>query len=441
MLLSIWAVVGAAMLLIGLGGRLRTAGMPLAYFLGLSLIHTPGAAVYLSFPNWDVLADRTLVGFQETVIGMVAFLIGVMVARHIRFSPGANRPLSISPAIDAERLNKLSLVYLGLGVCYFGAGSLVTIPSVGAAVASLISLLIVGICLRLWVAAQQGNRVKFWLTVSLLPLLPLITIVRDGFIGFGTYWMLSAASFAITQSRRRLIYFLLAPFIAYFGLSVFVNYMASRTAFRQAVWYQQVGITDRIERVVNMFRNFELLDAQSAKQREVIDGRLNQNLLVGTAVERLRSGQVAYANGSTIVQIAAALIPRAIWPNKPQVGGGGSVVREYTGKYFLEGTAVGNGQVLEFYVNFATWGVIGGFLLYGWMIGWMDLRIMKCLEQNDQRGFLLWSMVCLALLQPGGNLLEVVVTAASSAVTATALGFALKGLMAPARQSTKFRTT
>jgi hypothetical protein len=221
---------------------------------------------------------------------------------------------------------------------------------------------------------------------------------------------------------------------------VFVNYMASRTAFREAVWYQQVGIADRIERVVDMFRNFELFDAQSAKQREVIDGRLNQNLLVGTAVERLQSGQVAFANGSTIIQIAAALIPRAIWPNKPQVGGGGSVVREFTGRYFLEGTAVGNGQVLEFYVNFATWGVIGGFLLYGWMIGWMDLRIIECLEQNDQRGFLLWFMVCLALLQPGGNLLEVVVTAASSAVTATALGFTLKGLRVPARRST-FRTT
>src|SRR5205814_7729697 len=101
------------------------------------------------------------------------------------------------------------------------------------------------------------------------------------------------------------------------------------------------------------------------RHRGAIDRRLNQNFLVGAAAASLESGQVEYASGATLGNMIVALIPRAIWPDKPAVGGGGSVVADFTGIEFAEGTSVGAGQVLEFYVNFGTWGVIGGFLLLG----------------------------------------------------------------------------
>jgi len=65
-------------------------------------------------------------------------------------------------------------------------------------------------------------------------------------------------------------------------------------------------------------------------------------------------------------------------------------------------------------------------LLYGWLIGWMDIRIIDCLREGDKRGYLFWFMVCAALLQPGGNLLEVVVTAAGSALTAYGFGYFIR---------------
>jgi hypothetical protein len=188
------------------------------------------------------------------------------------------------------------------------------------------------------------------------------------------------------------------------------------------VWYQQVGLADRFDRLQQMFTTFQWLDSENPEQRYVIDGRLNQNLLVGAAVERLESGKVSYAHGDTLVTLALGLIPRAVWPDKPAVGGGGTVVRDYAGMQVAEGTSVGAGQVMEFYINFGVPGVIAGFLLYGYLIGWMDLRIIISLDRADQKGFLLWFMVCLALLQPGGNLLEIVVMAAGSAVAARVLG-------------------
>ena len=431
-LLLVWLAVGIVIMLIGVQADRYSAGMPLAYFLGLSLIHAPGAAVYTNFPKWDALATQTEIGFQQTVTGLVAFLVGVLLARHITsLSRSRQKQRSWQPA-ELKSLDRLALLYLFGGVIYFALGSFVSIPSVGAIIASLSSLLIVGASLRLWVAHQQRNNVKFWLTFSLLPLLPLITVIRDGFIGFGTYWLLASVSFAVAQSKRRLGYFLIAPFVIVLGLSVFVNYMASRTAYRQAVWFQQVGIGDRFQRVADMFRNFEWYDSENYKHREVIDGRLNQNLLVGAAVERLQSGLVDYAHGSTLVDMAIGLIPRALWPDKPQVGGGGTVVTDFTGIKFADGTSVGAGQVMEFYINFGTLGVIGGFLLYGWLIGWMDMRIIECLRDDNKKGFLLWFMVCAAMLQPGGQLLEVVVTAAGSAITAYGIGFFL-----PSRFGTK----
>ncbi len=47
-------------------------------------------------------------------------------------------------------------------------------------------------------------------------------------------------------------------------------------------------------------------------------------------------------------------IPRALWPNKPVVGGSGDLVSTYTGIRFADGTSVGIGQVLESFVNFGT---------------------------------------------------------------------------------------
>ena len=101
------------------------------------------------------------------------------------------------------------------------------------------------------------------------------------------------------------------------------------------------------------------------------------------------------------------------------------MVSEFTGLDFAEGTSVGAGQVFEFYINFGTIGVIGGFLLYGWIFGWMDLQIIESLYRGDQRRFLFWFMICLALLKPGGNLLEIAVSAVSSAITAFGLGYFL----------------
>ena len=89
---------------------------------------------------------------------------------------------------------------------------------------------------------------------------------------------------------------------------------------------------------------------------------MNQNQLVGAAVQYLESGYAPFATGDTLIQSALAIIPRAIWPDKPVFAGSPGLVTQYTGIQFAAGTSVGVGQVLEFYINFGSPGVVGGFL-------------------------------------------------------------------------------
>ena len=423
-LVLIWLVAAIGMMLLS---RRSSAGLPLAYFLGLSLIHVPGAIIDLD-EEWE----WTRIGFEQTVIGMVCFLIAVVIARYVTFTrhlsrdAGMWRPQYLTRQ-SAATLDGLALRYVIVGgIAYFVLMPIASrIPSATAIMSSLGSLMLVGFCLRLWVARERQNWPKFWATLALLPLLPLATLVQGGFLGFGVLWVLSIGCFLFAQSKRRLGYFLLTPVAIFVGMSVFVNYMITRGDIRDVVWNEQSGIGDRLERVRDAFSNFEWLDTSNSAHRYAIEGRLNQNWLVGAAVERLEDGETEYAFGATVGHMVISLIPRALWPDKPAVGGGGTVVSEFTGIEFAEDTSVGAGQVFEFYINFGTIGVIGGFLLFGWIFGWMDLQIAEWLHRGDQRRFLLWFLICLAFLQPGGNLVEIGVSAVSAAITAHGIGYFL----------------
>ena len=403
-LLLIWLAVG-----IWLATQRRSAGLPLAYFLGVSLVHVPGAMIHFDSEEWDF----TRLGFEQTVIGMVAFLGGIIAAR-LAERASATQGHDLTPQA-LVRLERTGLYYVFIGIIVFFVVMRLNIPAVSAILLTLSSLIVVGVCLRLWVAHQQRNWLKLWLTVALLPLLTLATVIQIAFMSFSVSWLLTIGSFLFAQSRRRLGYFLLAPVVCFVGLSLFVNYIAARVEIRQLTWYQGAGLEDRLQRIAQTFRNFDWFDASNLRHRTAIEDRLNQNFFVGVAVARLESGAVEYAWGAELSDIAIALIPRAVWPEKPIVGGGRTVVHDFTGLEFDEGTSIGAGQVFEFYVNFGRLGVIGGFLLYGWLFGWMDLSVMKYLRLGDQR-LLIPFLSCVALLKPEGNLLEIVVGVAAAVI-------------------------
>src|SRR5262249_13035311 len=142
-------------------------------------------------------------------IGMVTLLSGVLLAR---YAPGriakqryADVELGDPGSQRLALIDRLARLYLWIGGgIYFAVWPIISaIPSATAIGSPLGSLIIVGACLRLWVAQRQRRSLKFWSTVALLPLLPLATVIHGGFIGFGTYWALAVMAFFFIQSRRK----------------------------------------------------------------------------------------------------------------------------------------------------------------------------------------------------------------------------------------------
>jgi hypothetical protein len=257
------------------------------------------------------------------------------------------------------------------------------------------------------------------LIVMMLPLLPLATLATGGFIGYGTVWALSIVSFLFAITRRRIVFYLAAPFAIFLGLSLFVTYFQQRDDIRDVVWSEGTNIFERLNKISGLITDFQFLDLSNERHLSALDGRLNQNYLVGTGIIRHQAGEVELLYGSTLP--FWALIPRAIWPDKPAVGGGQDLVTQFTGIRFEEGTSVGAGQVLEFYANFGMLGVLAGFAGVGFILMRLDQLVMRGLAMRDIRITIRFALPGLALIQPMGNLLEIVVALVSAIVTAQAL--------------------
>jgi hypothetical protein len=416
--LLIWAALLVALCFLVVDNRSRVGALTLAYFLALSLGHVPGLLAYLD-PNTMVGDDEaTRIGFDATLKGMTAFIAGAMAARILfqRTVKAQNQQM-----VNHDIFSRLGWRVLTIGIASYFVLLPVSalLPSLTAISSALGTLLILGLWLQLYAAANANDSRRKLLIIAMLPLLPLGTLATGGFIGFGTVWALSTVSFLFAISRRRIVFYLAAPFAIFLGLSLFVTYWQQRDDIRDVVWNEGTSMFERLNKISGLITNFQFLDLSNERHLIALDGRLNQNDMLGTGIIRHQAGEVELLYGSNFP--LWALIPRAIWPDKPAVGGGQDLVTQFTGIRFEEGTSVGAGQVLEFYANFGISGVIAGFAGIGFILMRLDQLVMRGLAMRDIRITIRFALPGLALIQPMGNLLEIVVAVASAIITAQAL--------------------
>ncbi|HEY3797723.1 MAG TPA: hypothetical protein VGL58_05165 [Caulobacteraceae bacterium] len=419
-MLAYWVVLLIVLVVGAVGSTGKGGALTLAYFLGLSLIHVPGVLAFLNPLSPAPGRDVTAIGFQMTLLGMTAFVAAAVAAskRRRRREPLGAAPSSRQIAMF-DRMGWRTFV-LGVFSYFILLPISGRIPSATSVVSAAATTLIIGLWIRLYGAEQARDGRSTLTTLALLPVLPLSTLAVGGFIGFGVSWVLSVLSFLYVVSRRRFWFFVSAPFVVFLGLSLFVTYEGQRTGIRDVVWHQHAGLEDRLERVSTLVTQFEMLDLNNEVQLDALNDRLNQNALVGAGVQRLRSGAVGLKYGGTISPLD--LVPRAIWPDKPVVGGSLHVVSAFTGIPFDATTSVGIGSVLEFYMNFGTPGLIIGFAGLGFLLMRLDQAVMKSLGAGDIKALLRSAMPGLLLLQPGGSFLEIAVGVVAAIVAARLIG-------------------
>jgi hypothetical protein len=417
--LAIWGTLVAGLIFLVLDKRRGVGALVLAYFLILSLGHVPGVLVYLNPNTFWVNFEATKIGFDVTLIGMTAFIAGAIAARIMPMRTTSAK--AFQPTFSHDTLSWLSRRMLTVGISFYFVLSPVSglVPSSTAIISVGGELLVLGLWFWVYSAETAKDSRQVSLIFVMLPLLPLSTLVTGGFIGFGTTWVLSFVAFYFVIARRRIWFYIATPAVIFLGLSLFVTYAQQREDIRDLIWYQDSSIAQRLNQVSKLVTEFQFLDLSDERHQFALDQRLNQNSLVGTGVMWHRQDLNELWYGGTVP--IWAVIPRAIWPDKPAVGGSGDLVEQFTGIVFAEGTSVGTGQVLEFYMNFGMAGVLVGFAILGFVLMRLDQGVMRALVIGNIHGVVQRALPGLALLQPMGSLLEMIVSGVAAIVLAQLL--------------------
>ena len=427
--LGLWVALPTLMFLLhsrrgGIGGFLVYS-----YLLVFLVAHWFGALAHAS--PWATFVDPTdtIIGFRYSTYALIALCVGASLIEIAR----PPRHYSIDDAKSAERqatleeLDQLGRrLFLPIGIlswiCTYTP--LTDLPSASAVLSVGKQCLVLAICLLCWSSWYRGQRSRFtgWLAASAL--LPVVTVVSAGFIGYGIVMVTTILSFVAMfyRPRRVLLIGLLA--MLYCGVSLWITYAEHRNEIRASVWGGESAATS-FNKVLEVFWGIRPFDYSNPEHLDALDLRLNQNSLVGAAIRNTPT-LVAFREGETIYAALAAVIPRAIWPDKPVGAGSGTYVSQHTLIPFAEGTSVGMGQVLELYINFGTAGIVIGFIVLGALLRYMDVLLVEALTRNDWRFVMLMFLVGSGMLQAGGSLAEISASSASGWVVATALAHILR---------------
>lgn len=436
--IRIWVVVwlvAALYLVMKYWRRGQSVGLTITYVISFGSIHWLAAVLYL-LPWYDTRSvNLVAAGMKQSAIAMAALAIGAEIASQFIHAWEVRRLPERQPTTRREpeaavvtRVSPVSATwYLVAGLLLYGvvfpfAGRL---PTLTALVSTGSAVTVVGVALKCWNAWQIGARQRVWMWLAIASLLPFITIATQGFLGYGMAALVTIYSFVAVIHGPRWKVLLVSVVLGYLGLSVYVTYMRDRGEIRETVWSGST-LSDRFRKVRESLANFEWFDAKNVEHLKRIDGRMNQDWLVGASVAHLGAGNIPFALGSTYRDAVLAVVPRAFWPEKPVSAGSGDLVATYTGYKFAEGTSVGIGQVMECYINFGTPGVIIGFLVIGGLMTLIDRRAVVALSAGDTARFALWYLPGLSLLNVGGSFVEVSSTAGAGLVMAVFLNRSIR---------------
>jgi hypothetical protein len=402
-------VAGFSVLVWLLRQRQVSLGIPIAYLASLLLIHVPGAIAHVVDVNGILKAGTffTQIGIGFTAVGTVFFVIGVWLAHRGQADP------IIRPA-HRTLFAKFCLI-AGAGVTVITP--FIHLPSIGAVVQRGSFIWMLAVILGLKSAIGRRDAVKAWKWVAALMVYPTLMLLLGGFLSYGVSALITTLSIVLVTARspRRIVVGTILCSVA--GISIFISYFEHRGEIRGAVW-GGASAEQRISASVGAAKDIAVFDRQNASHLIALDERLNQNYFVGLAAARISAGQSHYLYGRSLWEGFAAMVPRALWPDKPFVAGSGTIVSEMTGLELARNTSFGVGNVMEFQINFGIFGIVLGFLLLGWGLGRLD-RLAATADIEGHLGqTLVYFLPAVALIQPNGSIVEMTGGAVSALAAA-----------------------
>jgi hypothetical protein len=384
------------------------AGLGLCHWFNQAINHFFGEyfiSQNAEFKSADRLAGQS--GYQISAIAISGLIVALVMVTAVDIT-SKSKKLPKQYYYDENKNLKIGFLALVYGmICYFFLSGLLSfIPSITSILSGGLAMASAGMAWALVAVFKYRGPVQALMFASLMFLFPVFTLILNGFMGYGIGAIFGIAGVVMVTFKPRWIIILIAPSLLYLGLSLYPSYMTAREDIRSKVW----GGADLSERFNATFggiaENWQWFDPNDEKQMEILNGRLNQNVLVGHSYEYITAGQTNYAFGDTLIDGLLALIPRIIWVDKPLTAGSNGLVTRFTGIKFSQGTSVGIGNMMEFYINFGLIGVFIGYFLIGLAVYYLDSMAGQAIFSMNANLFLLTIVPGQSLMNAIGSFVE-----------------------------------
>ncbi len=401
--------------------RSTGVGLVLSYVTLLSTTHFLPAVLY-TLDNYVPFHNPSAVkqGYGVALVGLVGLTAGVLAMSYVqanwatahRHSSDGGSPVPIDRSLPLRYFVIGLMSFLVLFPLSSGIASLVAIT------VSLRNVVLVGLTLGCWQSYRRGDRQGFLGWLAAAAVWPLVTMAGEGFLSIGLAMVVVVWMFILQMGEFHWRLLVASALIGYILISLVATYTDARQTVRDVVWGggNDISLERRLSTFGILLQDFAFFDLDNTERFGLLDKREGQNLYIGLAARRLSAGVIDYTQGGTLADSVLMLIPRALWPDKTVRSGGSAQVSAFTGLSFYGATSVGMGQVMEFYVNFGTEGVVVGFIILGALLRWLDMNAAASLARDDFQRFAVWFMPGLGLLQPGSNLATLTVSSVAGLV-------------------------
>jgi hypothetical protein len=362
--------------------------------------------LYLAYLSAQMLfgpAYFVLVGYPVNVqpaalmslAGVTAFIAGAYVAApwltRVPTAKIAGGWRQFRLCIDLDRHRRLALMVLGLGFfCH-------TLVAWARSVATLLAVVSNGMLLAytgayllvlngLW--ARDTRRLAWG--VGAVTLVVLANLLIAGYAAHGAMILFTVLCLSRLHDRFSMSALFQVGALIVGGLMFYTIWMEGRGLVRDAINFDR-PVEERVDALVAASRNEDAFDLFSQRQAERIQQRLDQSWLFTQGILWTPAIQ-PFADGATLYDAVLALVPRALWPDKPVVAGGRDFITQYTGvvfHYSIE-VSVGLHPIFEFYINYGLPGVLGGLFFFGILCGVLDYQFLL----RGSSSFLVQVAVC-----------------------------------------------
>ncbi len=347
------------------------------YGLGVFLLRSFSGSVYGSdiSPQWVEAALRL------SLEGMVCMLAGYYAWPWLPVA-------SVMPRFRMRWTDRRAVRAAGYVLAIGGvAASLAQIPGLPKSLGQLMvyaqDSTTVGMCilLGLWLMGMVGNRQMLLLFAVLVPL-RLGTGLIGGASGGAIFIILTLVLMYAALSHRIPWILVLAGTAAMFVIRPL------ELPYRAATWYPQGELyhASNLQKAEYMYGLIERTAVGGEVPPEVLiqaaAGRLSMFPMLADVVSETPS-VIPYWSGASYYSLPFKLIPRIIWPGKPEEVTGRTFGHRY-GYTPVEdpGTSINFAQEVELYANFGSYGVIIGMLIFG-----MIYRSLLSMFVHPQMGF------------------------------------------------------